>query len=71
MGSCDDHKGMLLTVKRSNGGHGERWCYSLELFDGLSAEGDDRFRGERGLHLGGKCVDGDPLFLPHITANRR
>jgi hypothetical protein len=45
--------------------------YSLELFGGFSVERDDRVRGERGLHLGGKCVDGEPLFLHHIPANRR
>ncbi len=43
---------------------------SLKLLGGLGTQGDDGVRGERSFDLWGQSVNGKPLLLTDITADR-
>ena len=44
---------------------------SLKVFGGLGSQGDDGVGGERSFDLRGQSVDGEPLLLTNIAADRR
>lgn len=44
---------------------------SLKLLGGLGTQGDDGVGGERSFDLRGQSVDGEPLLLANVTADRR